>query len=267
MDPKEYISTGILELYAAGSLNPDEEIEVEKVIREYPEVRNEYNNIQKIYYLTARLALKPPPESIKSAILNKIKKESSGKIHSIQSTPIIVRSNTYRYLMAASIAFLLFSLIANLYLVNKLNEAKNQITVLNDQKKIIVQDYEAVSRKLAQTSQDMKVVSDRDYDMVNLKGLEKSPASDVVTFWNPQTKKLYVKVENLPVPPANKQYQLWALSNGKPVDAGMMDVDPSDKNLHPMKDIDDAQAFAITLEPKGGSVNPTMTEMYVMGQL
>ncbi len=47
----------------------------------------------------------------------------------------------------------------------------------------------------------------------------------------------------------------------------MMDVDPSDKTLHPMKEIEDAQAFAITLEPKGGSVNPTTSEMYVMGSI
>jgi anti-sigma-K factor RskA len=47
----------------------------------------------------------------------------------------------------------------------------------------------------------------------------------------------------------------------------MIDIDPFDKTLHPMKDIEDAQAFAITLEPKGGSVNPTMSEMYVMGSI
>ncbi len=103
--------------------------------------------------------------------------------------------------------------------------------------------------------------------MIDIKGLEKSPGSNVLAFWNPETKKIYVEVMSLPVPPPDKQYQLWALSNGKPIDAGVMDVDPSDKSLHEMKSMEDAQAFAITLEPKGGSVNPTMDEMYVMGNV
>jgi len=267
LDPKEYISSGILELYVTGALISKESIQVEEVIKKYPEVRDEYNNIQKTFYLSASAVLKSPSEKVKSALLDKINKKPVTKIPSFEVSSSKEKNNTYRYLMAASAAFLLLSLVVNYFLWSKLNEAKSQIAILNDQKKVMVQEYEAVNRKLTQTSQDMKIMTDRNYKMVNLKGLEKSPSSDVVAFWNPDTKKVYVKVENLPVPPPNKQYQLWALSNGKPIDAGMMDVDPSDKNLHPMKDIEDAQAFAITLEPKGGSVNPTMSEMYVMGQL
>jgi len=34
-----------------------------------------------------------------------------------------------------------------------------------------------------------------------------------------------------------------------------------------MKNIPKAQAFAITLEKKGGSVTPTLSAMYVMGKV
>jgi anti-sigma-K factor RskA len=34
-----------------------------------------------------------------------------------------------------------------------------------------------------------------------------------------------------------------------------------------MKDIGQAQAFAITLEPAGGSASPTLNQMYVMGNI
>ncbi|MEO6694430.1 MAG: anti-sigma factor, partial [Ignavibacteria bacterium] len=255
-------------LYAAGALNAEEALEVEDIIKKYPEIKEEYNNIQNAIFLTTSSVLKSPSENVKTDLLNKLNALSETKIHSIDSVkhkhPNI---NTFKYLMAASIAFLLLSLIVNYFLFTKLNAANNQIAVLNDQKKVMVQDYDAVNRKLTQISQDINIISDRNFKMVSLKGLEKSPGSDVVTFWNPDSKKVFIKVENLPVPPSNKQYQLWALSNGKPIDAGMMDVDPSDKTLHPMKDIEDAQAFAVTLEPKGGSVNPTMTEMYVMGTI
>lgn len=268
MDIKEYISSGILELYALGILTESESKEVEEILKKYPEARSEYEFIQKTIYLSISQNLKTPSAKVKASILNNIKnRESSEKKHHVSQDSTVNKANTYRYWMAASVAFLLLSLGANFFLWNKLKDANKEVAILSEQKRIIVQEYESVNRKLVQTSEDMEIMKDRSYKMVDLKGLEKSPASHVVAFWNPETKKVYVKVMNLPVPPPDKQYQLWALSNGKPVDAGVMDIDPSDKSLHEMKSMEDAQAFAITLEPKGGSVNPTMDQMYVMGKI
>ncbi|MEO8445905.1 MAG: anti-sigma factor [bacterium] len=268
MNTHEYISSGILELYAAGLLSESESMDVEEIIRKTLEVKSEYEKIQKTLYLSSVPKLKTPGASVKTSLFEKIKSDSSNAMPLSQKdfTPP-KQSNNYRYLMAASIAFLLLSLIANFFLWTKLNDAKTELAVLSDKNKIMVQEFEAVNRKLITASKDMDIMKDRHYKMVDLKGLEKSPSSNVVAFWNPESRKVYVEVKNLPVPPADKQYQLWAISNGKPVDGGMMDVDPSDKSLHEMKSMDDAQAFAVTLEPKGGSVNPTMDQMYVMGAL
>lgn len=274
MNIKEYISSGILELYASGILSESESKEVEDIIKKYPEAKNEYEFIQKTIYLSISQNLKTPSGKVKAAILNNIKNKelSETNIHTLpetseKKTGIYKKAETYRFLMAASIAFFLLSLGANFFLWNRLKDAKDQIALLSDREKIIVQEYDAVSRKLGKASKDMEIMKDRSYKMVDLKGLEKSPTSHVVAFWNPDTKKVYVEVINLPMPPPDKQYQLWALSNGKPVDAGVMDVDPSDISLHEMKSMEDAQAFAITLEPKGGSVNPTMDQMYAMGKI
>jgi len=263
----EYISSGILELYAAGLLSESESNEVEEIIRKTPEVKSEYEKIQKTLYLSSVPKLKSPGAHVKTSLLKKIKSDSSTTLLSQKDFAPHKQSYNYRYLMAASIAFLLLSLVANFFLWTKLNDAKIEIAVLSDKNKIMVQEFEAVNRKFNTASKDMEIMKDRHYKMVDLKGLEKSPSSNVVAFWNPESKKVYVEVKNLPVPPTDKQYQLWAISNGKPVDGGMVDVDPSDKSLHEMKNMEDAQAFAITLEPKGGSVNPTMDQMYVMGAL
>ncbi|MEO8664915.1 MAG: anti-sigma factor [Ignavibacteria bacterium] len=277
MSIKDYISSGIIELYASGNLDEQESLIVEDMIRKNPEVKSEYEKIQNTLYVSAFPYLKKPSENIKSLILGKIQdrkapvKSDSQRRDSLRKDINVQYhgkpGTATRYLMAASIAFLLLSIGTNFFLWTKLKDAKTELAILSDQKKIIVQEYDAVNRKLDQASKDMEILKDRDYKMVDLKGLEKSPNSNVLAFWNPENKKLFVKVVNLPVPPPDKQYQLWALSNGKPIDAGMMDVDPSDNSLHEMKSMDDAQAFAITLEPKGGSVNPTMDQMYVLGKL
>jgi anti-sigma-K factor RskA len=79
---------------------------------------------------------------------------------------------------------------------------------------------------------------------------------------------VFVANVKLPQPPADKQYQLWAIADGKPVDIGMIENEQSFAAVfQKMKDIHNPQAFAITLEKKGGVPSPTMSEMYVLGKI
>ena len=73
-------------------------------------------------------------------------------------------------------------------------------------------------------------------------------------------------INNLPKPATDQQYQLWALLNNQTIDLGVFEVS-EEKLLVRMKNVQEAQAFAITLEPKGGSPNPTLDKMYVVGKL
>jgi anti-sigma-K factor RskA len=72
-------------------------------------------------------------------------------------------------------------------------------------------------------------------------------------------------VNNLPKPAAGKQYQLWAIVNGQPVDAGMLNWNDA-TIVASMKNIPQAQAFAITLEDEGGHPLPQGV-MYVLGSI
>jgi len=54
--------------------------------------------------------------------------------------------------------------------------------------------------------------------------------------------------------------------DGKPVDAGMIDMNEAAPFMK-LKNIPRAEAFAITLEKKGGSPVPTMDALYVMGKV
>ena len=78
---------------------------------------------------------------------------------------------------------------------------------------------------------------------------------------------MYINVNSLPVPSADKQYQLWAIVDGKPVDAGVFTMTSDSASIQKMKSISGAQAFAVTLEKKGGNPTPTMTAMYLMGNV
>ena len=71
----------------------------------------------------------------------------------------------------------------------------------------------------------------------------------------------------MPAAPTGKQYQLWAIVDGSPVDAGMITTDKGSYSIQKMKSFGKADAFAITLEKTGGSPTPTMSEMVVISEL
>ena len=97
------------------------------------------------------------------------------------------------------------------------------------------------------------------------KGVENHPNMLADVYWH-TSKKVFLEMKNLPAAPSGKQYQLWAIVDGKPVDMGMYSA-KADSTVQEMKSVDNAQAFAITLEKEGGNPTPTMEEMYVMGTI
>jgi anti-sigma-K factor RskA len=108
---------------------------------------------------------------------------------------------------------------------------------------------------------------DPSWKTIKLAG-QKNPNDNMVVYWHPKQKHVMVNTTKMVLPANDKahQYQLWALVNGKPVDLGVFDVN-NDKShiLVNMKEIGTAQAFAVTLEQRGGSPTPTMEQMMVMG--
>ena len=99
-----------------------------------------------------------------------------------------------------------------------------------------------------------------------MKGMPVSPQSFATVYWDTTSHDVYLLANNLPVPASDKQYQLWAIFNGKPVDLGVFDI-KKERLLIQAKNAQGAEAFAITLEKKGGSPAPTMDSLYVMGKL
>jgi hypothetical protein len=89
----------------------------------------------------------------------------------------------------------------------------------------------------------------------------------MLVYWNPSTKKLLLVDAHLPELSSQQQYQLWALYDGKPIDAGVFDTKDINVASSFQKDIPNAQAFAVTVEPRGGSASPTLSNLCMMGKL
>ena len=287
MNTKEYIQSGVLELYAAGALSDTEAREVEAMAAQYPEVQAELAAIQDALLSYSAAFKKNPKPELRSTILNRIDEiegvssanilsvpEAAGKLNTIDTTGnssfnYVQQPARFNYLMAAVWIFLVLNIVGNVYFFTKLKNTEEQMAgVLNENNKMKL-EYEKIRLDMDKKSTDMKMVMNRSNKIVDLKGMEIAPQSFATVYWNPNSKKVMLNVSNLPMPPADKQYQLWALKDGKPIDAGVFDMQPgSGDDMHMMPvTIADADAFAVTLEKKGGSPQPTLTQLYVMGKI
>ena len=120
--------------------------------------------------------------------------------------------------------------------------------------------------KLEQVVQVNEVLTDRAHREILLAGQSPAPSSSGTVYWNVQ-KNFWVLMADLPPPPKGKVYQLWVVTNkNETISAGLITTDESGRGFRATRvpaDIEIAAA-AITLEPEGGSQQPTMP-IYTMG--
>lgn len=132
---------------------------------------------------------------------------------------------------------------------------------------------EALEDTLAQREAMLEVLKSSQMQMVVMKGQEADPAGYGKIIWDPIRKRAILHVSNLPAQAADKDYQLWVIRDSKPVDAGVFQVKGSREGgeLYKIDSLVEADknrinAFAITLEPKGGLPQPS-GKMYLLGSI
>jgi anti-sigma-K factor RskA len=270
LDIQEYISSGILESYVLGALSADEAHDVERMAAIHPEVKKELDEIQESMNNYASVYSKAPNPSLKEKILIRI--DESANVPSASDDKIISISKKKfeftEYLAAASISFAILSAGMAFLFYTRWQDAENKVMALEAQNTVVAQHSNTVNfnlqQELNETTQQLSTVLDSNTRSVELKGLPISPSSKAVVFWNKNSQQVYLSIKNLPSAPDDKQYQLWALKDGKPIDAGVFELDSA---IQKMSNIDDAQAFAVTLEKKGGSPTPNLEALYLMGNI
>lgn len=267
MDIKEYISSGIIESYVLGLATPEEASILECIQKNNEEVRLLIAETQKSLEELATRQAETPATGLKSAIWDAIQesespedtssllKTSSNKIE-ISETVTEQRNSSSLFLKIAASLLLVASIGYNFVQMNDRAASKSVQLAMEEENAVLLHDKKKLEEK-------WDMMNDPNTTMIALKGVEKYPEMKAYVFWKKDTKETYLSLENLPKPPENMQYQLWAIVDGKPVDIGTYALNSTD--VEKMKSVENAQAFAITLEKEGGNATPTMENMYVMG--
>lgn len=165
-------------------------------------------------------------------------------------------SPTKKYLVAASVIFVIAG--AALYALLRSNY-KQQTLALNTKIETLTRESELANKNTTQLKEIVAILSNANNKLFVLPGNNKAPGTSMNVYWNKANGSVYINNVQLPQTPSGKQYQLWALKGGKPIDLGVFDAD---NNMHNMKNIDGAEAFAVTLENKGGSPTPHLDQLF-----
>jgi anti-sigma-K factor RskA len=267
---QEYISSGIVESYVLGLTSPEEATEFERMCSAHAEVRTAREVFEKLLEVQLFRQRVEPPRKLKSRIFSQIGMEEAEEAPRIPlNKPVLVlRAGFPRFVAAASLILLLGSVLLNLYLLSQYKHSIAQYKELVAAQTQLANENQSLNTKLQNDEAAINQMKDPRMEIVKMPGVSTSPApsSLATVYWNTGSKEVYLLVNQLPKPAAGKQYQLWAIVDGKPVDAGIFDLEEGTQ-LVKLKAIPRAQAFAITLEKQGGSETPTMDAMYVMGKV
>jgi anti-sigma-K factor RskA len=269
----------MLELYAAGALTEAERLEVEQMASHSPEIKGALQEACSVMDSYANLYAVAPKPALKDRIMAQIAEqeplpfttetevEEKDNVHMLY--PETESSDSaYKWMFAASVVLFLLSGFMSFKFYNNWQDAESRLAIAQATEQTMAQNINTASYIIDQQEQVLSILRDSNYKPVKLQGVAAHPDANVMVYWNAIEQQVYLDVLQLPAPPSGKQYQLWALHDGKPVDAGMITLESDKKALiQQMKAIGAAQAFAITLEPAGGSANPTLEEMYVMGEV
>lgn len=256
MNPETYIASGILEQYVLGKLDPQEMAEVERYADQHPAVREEIDAIETALQSYALLHGKTPPPGVLSATLQALERRTSSVADQLRSGRVI---------MAIVLALLAFATAGWLVAYRTQDTQSIQIAELSDALNERASACDSLQARYDLLLQEADFLRDPATRGVIMQGTDLSPQSIAAVYYNANNRQSYLNVRSLPIPAADQQYQLWAIVDGSPVDMGVFELDTEATGLQAVPFVQNAQAFAVTLEPRGGSASPTLDQMYVIG--
>lgn len=266
MNSKEYIESGILELYVFGKLPEEEAREVQKMAAENPAMRTEIAAIENAM-INLSQSISP---NISSETYDKIRHELLG------DTPEVIqmksKTNWSQYIgWAAAIIILCGAAFMYLQMNDHMNGIINsEIEKNKTEFKLMQKTITTLEDKNKTTENLLKIIRDKNNMVVTLEGQPAMPNAMAKVYWNKATQAVYIDAQGLPKPPQGMVYQVWSLKMDPltPTSIGILNKMTVDTTrIYQIESTTDADAFGITLEPEGGSAMPTMDQLYALGKM
>lgn len=261
MNAKEIIESGILHLYVSGSLTQPEKEEVEDAIKQYPEVKEEIEQIETSLMGLSKAVAPPLSVMIWSNILAAI------------STVKRLDNREYRttWISFTGWAAAILCIGGIFWLMNQNETLEDKIELTNFENAELNSENEALSTQFAAATEILDLIRSKQYSMFNLPGnITVAPDAYAKVYMSRAENIAYIDAKGLPKAPEGKVYQVWSLKLDPltPTSIGLLDEsnDLAD-GLYKFENLPGPEAFGITLEPAGGSESPSLDQLYTLGTI
>lgn len=263
METKEYIESGMLELYVYGTLNESEIKIIQELEKSNNAVKNEIISIENaILNLTSSFS---PAISVElfEKIRAKLFYKSDSKVVPLNAA----KPAAANYLGWAAAAVLM---LGTGYFYNQNSTAKNNLAAVEQTKTKLQESVLSLELKNQNATAALTVLKSESTLVINLAGQAVSPKSFAKVYWNKTSKAVFIDATGLPAPPKGMVYQVWALKLNPltPTNVGLLtDFTANSSKIFAVENNTTAEGFGITLEPAGGSKSPTMEQLYTLGTI
>lgn len=275
MDVQAYISSGKLELFLLGELSEKEREEVLSMAKQYPEVQEELDQLEQTMFEFDLLSgHQPPSNEVKDRIFQTLDEQffsdqesESGETAVPTETSVRPLNPWKQYAAAASLIAVLAFAVA-LFYAFRYFDAEQKYDTLVAQQSQLAEDLRSNQVRLESLDQQMDQLLSGNFERIFMRGegLPMQENARVDVFWDKGSQAVFVSVNNLAAIDPDSDYQLWAIGSDGPVGIGL--VNAGEKlSLQQMQATAEAGAFAITIEPKGGSPSPTLEKLVVLGEV
>ena len=267
MDTKAYIASGVIESYVLGLATAEEAAELERFYAQHADVKHAVDEFAALMEAQAFDNAIAPPPMVKEKVMHAIAEESNEvpviPLHEKEEEPLQLKPKAvWKYLAAASIILLVASTALNFYFYNNYRSADNKYQALLTERNSLQASNDIFKTRLNGFEESMRIMQNPDVQKIDLPGIKGHENSLAAVYWDSKTKDVYFLPTKMDALPSDKQYQLWAIVDGKPVSAGLVE---DCNGLCKMTNMPNAQMFAVTIENKGGSPTPHIEAMVVAG--
>jgi anti-sigma-K factor RskA len=262
----------IAPLYVIGALDEKTAHDVEAVLNsatsEQQRVVARWRDVATL--LPQALPLQTPPDNLRERLLNRIAEESQQtpiEIAVEESTlkemaelsekkvlpfvqPHRVESKTVRRLLIA--ATVLLALTSG-YLFKHNADLTRKLDDLARERNSLSEELDTRRRQVDDiVSPQTKVIA-----MIG----DETPQANAKVVWDTKAQQWAIYIFDLPAPPSDKDYQLWYVTKNAKISAAVFRTDSLGRTVLKLTLPPDAlaglAATAVTLEPRGGSLQPT----------
>lgn len=254
MDPR---IEELLPFYVLDALNDEERELVESYLADHPEARELMNDLHSgASALPYGIAPVEPPRQVKESLMARVNADAAARVHSaVQIPPQPSRRASWFeslfqvFSLGAAVAAIIWVIVLNM----QVSRLQSEIAGLHN-------TLAAQSNSLEQIIANLPKSPPSNVITVSVKGTDVQPHAHGQLIADPKEQSAVLVISGLPKLEANKTYQVWLIEGNKPVSAGLLTVDENGQGVVIVTSeeaISSFKALAISIEPEGGSPQPT----------